>query len=119
MRAANAPEGSVWCRWQEQEKHKVKLVKIAAPEPYRSVVYCGASGGRLGRILEAQGVTLSERAAGRTLYIVDAAAGAVAPDDGNDVWLWGKPLPGTAWTSSSPRSAALPSCRRSAPGRGG
>ena len=89
MRAANAPEGSVWCRWQEQEKHKVKLVKIAAPEPYRSVVYCGASGGRLGRILEAQGVTLSERAAGRTLYIVDAAAGAVAPDDGNDVWLWG------------------------------
>ena len=89
MRAANAPEGNAWSPWQEQGIQKVELVKIAAPEPYRSVVYCGAPGGRLERILEAQGVVLSEKAAGRTLYIVDAAAGAAAPGDGNDVWLWG------------------------------
>lgn len=89
MRAANAPEGSVWCRWQEQEKHKVKLVDNAAPEPYTRVVCYGAPDSRVRRIMQAQGVVLSDKPKGRTLSIVDAASGAAPPADGSDVWYWG------------------------------
>ena len=89
MRAANAPEGSVWCRWQEQEKHKVKLVDKAAPEPYTRVVCYGAPDSRVRRIMQAQGVVLSDKPKGRTLSIVDAASGAAPPADGSDVWYWG------------------------------
>ena len=91
MRAANAPEGSAWCRWEEQEKenHKVKLVENAVPEPYQSVVCYGAPDGRVRRILLSQGVVLSDRPKGRTLSVVDAASGALPPADGSDVWYWG------------------------------
>ena len=91
MRAANAPEGAAWCRWEEQDKanHKVKLVENAVPEPYQSVVLYGAPDGRAGRILRSQGVVLSDKPKGRTLYIVDAASGALPPADGSDVWYWG------------------------------
>ena len=91
MRAANAPGGSAWCRWEEQDKanHKVKLVENAVPEPYQSVVLYGAPDGRAGRILRSQGVVLSDKPKGRTLYIVDAASGALPPADGSDVWYWG------------------------------
>ena len=89
MRAANAPEGSAWCRWEEQETHKVKLVDKAAPEPYQSVVCWGAPDARVRRILLSQGVVLSDKPKGRTLYIVDAASGALPPADGSDVWYWG------------------------------
>ena len=87
MRAANAPEGSAWSPWSE--KNLPEKRDAAMPEPYRSVVYVGAPESRLKRILEAQGVVLSGKAQGRTLYVVDPGTGAVPPDDGNDVWYWG------------------------------
>ena len=87
MRAANAPEGSAWCQWADKAEEQTQ--KAMPAEPYRTVVYVGASDSRLRRILDAQGVVLSEKANGRTLYIVDAASGALPPSDGNDIWYWG------------------------------
>jgi len=87
MRAANAPDGSAWCRWAEKPEETVTVAEVAVP--YESVVYVGAPDSRLRRILEAQGVILTEKPRGRTLYIVDADDGAVPPADGSDCWFWG------------------------------
>ena len=93
MRAANAPEGSAWCRWAEKPGRNGPDGTVAQDafegQPYDAVVCIAASDSHLRQILAVQGVVLSGRPKGRTLYIVDAAAGAVPPSDGNDVWLWG------------------------------
>ena len=87
MRAANAPEGAAWCHWSEEPV--VRQACQPAHAPYESVICVGAPDSRLRQILKAQGVMLAEKPRGRTLYIVDAAAGAVPPVDGHDCWYWG------------------------------
>jgi beta-galactosidase len=87
MRAANAPEGAAWSRWAEEPEGR--QARQPAVIPYESVICAGAPDSRLRQILEAQGVMLAEKPRGRTLYIVDAAAGAVPPAEGHDCWYWG------------------------------
>ena len=93
MRAANAPDGPAWCPWaekylvpQDSECHSER-----SEESYDSVVLVAAPGSRLVRIMEAQGVALSTKPKGRTLYIVDASTENALPKAAasHDIWYWG------------------------------
>ena len=87
LRAANAPAGSAWCHWADKPVGEDSSTAVSIP--YESIVYVGAADSRLRLILEAQGVILSEKPCGRTLYIVNAAEGAIPPENGGDCWYWG------------------------------
>ena len=88
MRAANAPDGAAWSPWAEAQDPV--LYEPTEAVPYDRVVYIGAPDSRLAHILAAQGVILSDKAKGRTLYIVDASSAWALPGtDGADVWVWG------------------------------
>ena len=88
IRAANAPDGAAWSPWAEAQQSVA--YEPAEALPYDRVVYIGAPESRLAHILAAQGVVLSDKAKGRTLYIVDASSAEALPGaDGSDVWIWG------------------------------
>ena len=88
MRAANAPDGAAWSPWAETKEADV--CEPVEAVPYDRVVYVGAPDSRLAHILATQGVILSDKAAGRTLYLVDASSAEVLPaTESADVWIWG------------------------------
>ena len=88
MRAANAPDGAAWSPWAETPEADVYAPVEAVP--YDRVVYVGASDSRLAHVLAAQGVVMSDKEKGRTLYIVDASSAEALPVTGGaDIWVWG------------------------------
>ena len=99
MRAANAPDGPAWCRWAEmpgQAGHDVaKAGHDVTPDlmgglSYNAVILVAPPDSRLRRVLEAQGVVLSTKPKGRTLYIVDASSENTLPkaSASHDIWYW-------------------------------
>ena len=88
MRAANAQDGAAWSPWAETPEADVYAPVEAVP--YDRVVYVGASDSRLAHVLAAQGVVMSDKEKGRTLYIVDASSAEALPVTGGaDIWVWG------------------------------
>jgi len=60
MRAANAPESAVRCRWTEPDKSLYDAPVKKPARPYREVHFVGDASGGLKKVLDKQGVILSD-----------------------------------------------------------